>query len=62
MLVLGLILKVVHLYFYSLDGNGFFVLEFMSSMLKALSEATVLTILVVISWGWTINYYQCQYY
>ena len=62
LLMLGFILKVIHLYFYSKDGRGLFALDFISSMFKALSEATVLTILLVISWGWTINYYKCYYY
>lgn len=37
LLMLGFILKVVHLYFYSINGRGFIVLNFGSSMLKALS-------------------------
>lgn len=37
LLMIGFIFKLVHLYFYSINGRGFIVLNFGSLMLKALS-------------------------
>lgn len=61
LLTIGFILKVVHLQFYSNNGKGIPALDTLSVMLKSLSEATVMTILIAIGWGWTINYYKCYY-
>jgi hypothetical protein len=34
---MGLIAKVIHLYFYNKDGQGIFALDVISTMKKALS-------------------------
>lgn len=45
-----------HLMIYSSDGQGSTFLKIVSSLCNITSQFTITVLLVLLSWGWTINY------
>lgn len=48
----------LHLNSYADNGKGIKPLEVISEIISAASEFIVITMLILISWGWTINYWE----
>ena len=45
----------VHLYFYSRDGSGYFILDLVSTMLQMNSQIILIGLLTLIAFGWSIT-------
>ena len=46
--------KLLHLIVYAEDGKGISVLVILSIILKNVTEAIIVTVIVSIGWGWSI--------
>lgn len=53
--LLHIILQTIHLYIYSDNGQGFFILDMLSTVCEMQSQLTISGILVMIAHGWTIT-------
>ena len=50
----------IHLFFIYLDGSGFFVFSVFGRLFKIISQATMMWLLITISFGWTVTYKNMQ--
>lgn len=50
----------LHLFFIYLDGSGFFVFSVFGRLFKIISQATMMWLLITISFGWTVTYKNMQ--
>jgi hypothetical protein len=50
----------IHLFVLSMDGSGFFVLSVFSRLLRTISQATMIWLIMTISYGWTVTYRNMQ--
>lgn len=50
----------IHLFVLSIDGSGFFVLSVFSRLLRTISQATMIWLIMTISFGWTVTYRNMQ--
>ncbi len=46
--------RLIHLALYKLDGSGIYVFELFYIVLKNAGEAIITTMIVSLSWGWSI--------
>ncbi|CAI2370389.1 unnamed protein product [Moneuplotes crassus] len=46
----------IHLFFIYSDGSGFFVFSVFARLFKIISQATMMWLLITISFGWTVTY------
>ena len=53
-------LNLVHLFSYSRNGEGIRPVELFAQIFEVAGECTVTMFLLLISWGWTINYQELQ--
>ena len=55
--------RLIHLFLYWHDGAGIHIFEILYYALKNIAEAIIATMLIAISWGWTIVHLKpSQYY
>jgi len=52
------LLKVAHVYVYSLDGSGLLVLDFFAESFEVLSSIILTVIFILISSGWLLQYHE----
>lgn len=55
-LCLSYFYKIIHLAVYYFNGEGVTIMDIFFLMTKTISECIVLSLLMVIGWGWSINY------
>mmetsp|Transcript_10908 Transcript_10908/g.12366 ORF Transcript_10908/g.12366 Transcript_10908/m.12366 type:complete len:415 (+) Transcript_10908:101-1345(+) len=53
-------LMSIHLFFIYYDGSGFFVFSVFARLFKIISQATMMWLLITISFGWTVTYKNMQ--
>lgn len=58
--LLSLGLMTIHLFVLSFDGSGVFVLSIFARLFKTISQATMIWLLITISFGWTVTYRNMQ--
>ncbi|KRX01907.1 hypothetical protein PPERSA_05746 [Pseudocohnilembus persalinus] len=54
--IFSLFFQLIHQISYSYNGQGLFVLDLFSEMTEVLSTFLLSVFLLLVSWGWTINY------
>lgn len=58
--LLSLGFMFVHLLVLSYDGSGFYVMSVFARLFKTMAQATMLWLLITISYGWTVTYRHMQ--
>ena len=53
-------LMCIHLFFIYMDGTGFFVFSVFARLFKIISQATMMWLMLTISFGWTVTYKNMQ--
>lgn len=52
----ALVCETIHLNAYSINGTGSFAFNLMNNILSLISQFVFTILLILISWGWTINF------
>ena len=53
--LLNIIMQTIHLYIYDYNGQGFFILDMLSTVCEMNSQFIISSMLVLIAYGWTIT-------
>jgi len=56
MQIMGILLQIIHLTFFSSNGEGLFVLRAFSVVLQLMAQVIIAFLVCMVAWGWQIKF------